>query len=71
MKTLHHISICDLLINFIMNDNKLKYYYINKFPHSKYKLTDIINDILYILKTGISWRSLKINYKIYFSIYTF
>ena len=42
----------------LSNKNINKYYNIN-FPNSKYSLTDILDGILYILKTGIAWRDSK------------
>jgi len=40
----------------ILNDNKLKKLYSHCFPHSKYSIDNILDGILFILKTGISWR---------------
>lgn len=40
----------------IYNNNKISKYYIEKQKHSKYSIDDILDGILYVLKTGISWR---------------
>lgn len=51
----------------IMN-SKLKTTYNKKHPNTHYTLDEILNDIIYVLKTGISWRNLrsKINYRTVF-----
>ena len=51
-----NISFKKYLKNIILTNNKINKYYINKFPNSKYNLDDILDGILFILKTGISWR---------------
>jgi len=43
---------------FILNDVKIGKFYNIIHPHSKYLLDDILIRILYILKTGLCWRSL-------------
>lgn len=57
------MSICVSFINeikkIILKTKKLKRLYSVKHPNTKYKLDDIINDIIYVLKTGISWRSIR------------
>jgi len=64
MRRIQSLSFKNMLIDLIQTDPKLKFYYTTKFPHSKYNLSNIIDDILYILKTGIAWRSIRstINY---------
>jgi len=43
----------------IINDKHIGKYYVNLYPNSKYSIDDILDDILYVLKTGIAWRDLK------------
>ena len=43
----------------IFKTKELKRLYSIKHPNTKYKLDDILNDIIYVLKTGISWRSIR------------
>lgn len=49
----------------VLNTESLKNSFINKSTNSKYTLQTIINEILYFLKSGVSWRMLRstINYK--------
>lgn len=51
--------------NIILSSNKLKNTYIKKHSNTKYSLDLIIEEILYFLKSGVSWRMLRstINYK--------
>lgn len=60
------------LKNIILSTNKLKDTYIKKHSNSKYSLEFIINEILYFLKSGVSWRMLRspINYKTLYWHYT-
>jgi transposase len=51
-----NISFIEIIKNIIFTNKKLKYNYTKNYPNSKYLLDTIISDILYILKTGISWR---------------
>jgi transposase len=53
------------LKNIILNTEKLKDTYIKKHSNSKYSLELIISEILYFLRSGVSWRMLRsiINYK--------
>ena len=51
-----NISFKKYLIDTIVNDNNIKHFYTNTFPNSKYTISDIIDGILYVLKTGIAWR---------------
>lgn len=53
------------LKNIILKTNKLKDTYITKHTNSKYTLDNIINELLYFLKSGVSWKNLRspINYK--------
>ena len=51
-----NLSFNKFLKNVILNDCNIKQYYIKSFPNSKYTLDEIIRGILYVLKTGISWR---------------
>src|SRR3989344_4213972 len=45
--------------SFFLNDKHIGKYYVNLYPNSKYSIDNILNDILYVLKTGITWRDLK------------
>lgn len=53
------------LQNIILKTNKIKDTYIKKHSNTKYSLELIIKEILYVLKSGVSWRMLRspINYK--------
>jgi transposase len=57
------ISFKEYLKNTILKDKNINKYYLKQYPNSKYKLDDILDDILYVLKTGISWRDLKSSVK--------
>ena len=52
----------------ILNSSKLKDSFIKIYPNSKYSLDLIIDELLYFLKSGVSWRMLRstINYKTLF-----
>ena len=58
-----NLDIVTEIKNIILSTDKLKDTYIKK--HSKYSLHLIITEILYFLKSGVSWRMLRspINYK--------
>ena len=60
------------LKNIILSSTKIKDTYIKKHSNSKYSLELIINEILYFLKSGVSWRMLRspINYKTLYWHYT-
>ena len=49
--------------NIIFKDTYIGKFYINAQTNTKYKLDSVLCDILYILKTGISWRDLRSNIK--------
>ena len=53
------------LKNIILSTDKLKDTYLKKHSNTKYSLHQIITEILYFLKSGVSWRMLRspINYK--------
>ena len=53
------------LKNIILSVDKLKTTYVKKHSNTKYSLDLIINEILYFIKSGVSWRMLRstINYK--------
>lgn len=53
------LSFKEVLRKTIINDANIGRFYTSNFLHTKYKLSDIIDDIFYVLKTGISWRSLR------------
>lgn len=40
----------------ILSNKQIKRFYLLKYSHSKYSIDDIIDGILFVLKTGISWR---------------
>ena len=54
-----NVSFSEILKKIILSDSKMKYLYTNKFPHSKYSLDNILKEILYVLKTGLSWREIR------------
>ena len=54
-----NISFKDYLKDIIEKNKNISYFYKNIFPNTKYNLSDIIDGILYILKTGICWRDYK------------
>ncbi len=58
---MNKITCTQFIVSYIQANKKLSKLYspIKKHPNSKYKINSIINDILYILKTGISWRSIR------------
>lgn len=60
------------LKNVILSSDKLKNTYIKKHSNSKYTLDLIVEEILYFLKSGVSWRMLRstINYKTLYWHYT-
>ena len=49
----------------ILNTTSLKNTFTKNHPNTKYSLDLIINELLYFLKSGVSWRHLRspINYK--------
>lgn len=56
------------IINIILNNKYLSSSFTSSHPNSKYSLSLIIDEILYILKSGVSWRNSRstINYKTLF-----
>lgn len=54
-----NVSFSELIKNYILTVPKLRKTYSIKHPNTKYTLEQIIFDILYVLKTGISWRNLR------------
>ena len=52
-------SFKDIIKQIILNHPALKKSYSQKFPNSKYSLDFILDEIIYVLKTGISWRNLR------------
>lgn len=66
MKFKFKFDIKDLLINYLTKNYKAKYDF--TYPNQKYTLNDIIDGILWILKTGMSYRDYsKISGKIHFN----
>lgn len=53
------LSFSKILIDLIMNNNVLKKSYNTNHPNQKYKLNKIVDEIIYVLKTGISWRNIR------------
>ena len=47
----------------IICDKYIKHYYNKTYSNTKYTLDQIIDDIIYILKMGISWRNLRSSIK--------
>jgi hypothetical protein len=56
---INKISIIELLKLTIFKNKDIGYKYTNKHFNSIYSLDIILNEIIYILKTGISWRHLR------------
>ena len=56
---MNKITCEDFIISHIKTNKNLSKLYSIKHPNSKYTLKSIINDIIYVLKTGISWRSIR------------
>ena len=56
-----NISFKDSIKTTILKNKHIQKFYLRKFPNSKYSLDLIIDDILYVLKTGIAWRDLRSN----------
>jgi len=48
-----------MLKNYILANKSIGKFYSIKHPNSKYKLEDLLDDIMFVLKTGIAWRDLK------------
>ena len=51
-----NFSLQELFIKVIHNNKYLKESYDTIFPHTKYELHNIINNIIYILQSGVSFR---------------
>jgi len=51
-------SFTDLIKDIILRDAALNKKYTLNHSRTKYTLDDILIDILYVLKTGIPWRSM-------------
>lgn len=54
-----NLSIKNELSKTILNDPNIGKFYRFKHWNTKYSLEQIIDDILYVLKTGISWRDIR------------
>jgi transposase len=52
-------SFKSLIKDIIKNNKRLNNRYFKCHPNSRYKIDDILDDILYVLKTGISWRDIR------------
>lgn len=55
----NNISFIECLKSVIIGDKSIGKFYVKKHPNSKYSFDDILNEIIYVLKTGISYRDLK------------
>jgi transposase len=66
-----HTSFKEIFKHIILKNDNLRKSYSNDYPNKKYKLDDIIEEIIYVLKTGISWRNLrsKINWNTLYQHY--
>ncbi len=53
------LSFKEILIDTIIKNKNIGHLYLTNYHNTKYKLVDIIDDILFILKSGVSWRSLR------------
>jgi transposase len=58
-----NISFLEILKEIILTNNKTKHFYNVIYSHSKYTLDEILKGILYVLKTGLSWRDVRSNIK--------
>jgi hypothetical protein len=54
-----NISFITVLKQTILNNKTLAKTYTINHPNSKYNLDDVINEIIYILQTGIAWRKYR------------
>ena len=54
-----NLSIIEIIKKVIFSNEHIKNYYLKSSPNSKYTLDDILEGILYVLKTGIAWRDSK------------
>ncbi len=52
-------TINNIIKTVILKDSRIGHLYLSKQSHSKYDIDTIINDIIYVLKTGVSWRALR------------
>jgi len=59
------INIINVLCKVIKSDINISKYYTKQYQNSKYSLVCILTDIIYVLKSGVSWRNLRsnINYR--------
>ena len=58
---MNKINIIDFILSHIKSNKRISTLYTNKHPNTKYSIESIIEDIIYVLKTGISWRSIRSN----------
>ena len=56
-----NVSFLAILKEIILTSKKTKHFYNIKYSHSKYTLDEILKEILYVLKTGLSWRDVRSN----------
>ena len=59
-------SIIEEIKKCILSDKNLSYYYKQKFPHTLLSLEFIIENIIFVLKTGCSWKYIKNSKAIYY-----
>jgi len=55
------ISFIKILEKIILGNSEIGESYRNRYPNSKYNLSDILTEIIYVLKNGVSWRNLRSN----------
>ena len=54
-----NISFGQIIKNIILKNKYLAHSFLYNHPNSKYSIENIIDDILFVLKTGIAWRNIK------------
>jgi len=54
-----NIELKTIILGIIENSPALKKKYFVKHPNSKYSISLILDEILYVLKTGISWKNIR------------
>ena len=61
---LNKLKLEDIIYNTIIKNKIIGHYYTNNYISKKHDIKKIISEIVYVLKTGISWRNLRssINY---------
>jgi transposase len=59
-----NMSFVDMIADTIKSDSKIGKYYKINYTNTKHKLENIIEEIIYVLQTGLAWRKIRspINY---------